>query len=122
MGVDVEFSADGRYLAATVHTVFWEDRMPADAPGYAVVWDLRSPSTPPIRVPTGTDAQAMALSPDGRILYTGWPLTAYDVATGKQIWRRKDVGIVGASRRERRGDPAGSRGLRQRREQERCSW
>ena len=56
-----------------------------------MVWDLRSPSTPPIRVPTGTDAQGVALSPDGRTLYTDWPLTAYDVATGKQIWRRGDV-------------------------------
>ena len=60
-------------------------------PGYAVVWDLRSPSTPPVRVPTGTGLQGMALSPDGRTLYTGWPLTAYDVATGEQIWRREDV-------------------------------
>ena len=64
---------------------------PAEAPGYAVVWDLRSPSTPPIRVPTGTDPQGVALSPDGRILYTDCPLTAYEVATGKQIWRRGDV-------------------------------
>ena len=69
----------------------------SEAPGYAVVWDLRSPSTPPIRVPTGTDPQFMALSPDGRILYTDWPLTAYDVATGKQIWRRGDVRSPGFS-------------------------
>ena len=69
-GVDVQFSADGRYLAATVHTVNWPVQDPSEAPGYAVVWDLRSPSTPPIRVPTGTDPQGMALSPDGRILYT----------------------------------------------------
>ena len=69
------------------------DEDPSEAPGYAVVWDLRSPSTPPVRVPTGTDPQAMALSPDGRILYTDWPLTAYEVATGKQIWRREDVTI-----------------------------
>ena len=111
-GVDVEFSADGRYLAATVQTVNWPGQDASEAPGYAVVWDLRSPSTPPIRVPTGTDAQGMALSPDGRILYTGWPLTAYDVATGKRIWRREDVTVVRGSRRERRGDPAGTRGHR----------
>ena len=82
-------------------------RDPAETPGYAVVWDLRSPSTPPVRVPTGTDPQAMALSPDGRTLYTGWPLTAYDVATGKRIWRREDITIWSGPRRERRGDPAG---------------
>ncbi len=77
-----------------MQTVNWSERGPSEAPGYAVVWDLRSPSTPPVRVPTGTDLQGLALSPDGRILYTGWPLTAYDVATGKQIWRREDVTIV----------------------------
>ena len=90
-GADVEFSADGRYLAATVHTVNWLKRAPTKAPGYAVVWDIRSPSTPPTRVPTGTDLQRVALGPDGRILYTEYPLTAYEVATGKQIWRRGDL-------------------------------
>ena len=93
-GVDVGFSANGRYLAATVQTVFWGEGAD-ESPGYAVVWDLRSPSTPPIRVPTGTQAQFMALSPDGRILYTGWPLTAYDVASGDRIWRREHVTIWG---------------------------
>ncbi len=90
-GAYVQFSADGRYLAATVHTANWPAGDYGDAPGYAVVWDLRSPSTPPIRVATGGDPTGVALSPDGQILYTDWPLTAYDVATGKQIWRRGDV-------------------------------
>jgi DNA-binding SARP family transcriptional activator len=90
-GIDLQFSADGRYLAATVQTVNWPAQDASEAPGYAVVWDLRSPSTPPIRVPTGTDVQRMALSPDGQILYTTWPLTAYEVASGDQIWRRQEV-------------------------------
>ena len=90
-GVDVQFSADGRYLAATVHTVPLVEQDASETPGYAVVWDLRSPSTPPVRVPTGIDVQGMALSPDGRTLYTAWPLTAYDVASGERIWRREDV-------------------------------
>jgi DNA-binding SARP family transcriptional activator/WD40 repeat protein len=94
-GVDVGFSANGRYLAATVQTVFWGEGGASESPGYAVVWDLRSPSTPPIRVPTGNEAQFMVLSPDGRILYTGWPLTAYDVASGDRTWRREDVTIWG---------------------------
>ncbi|RYP83267.1 hypothetical protein EKO23_19595 [Nocardioides guangzhouensis] len=93
-GVDVGFSADGRYLAATVQTVFWGEGA-EDSPGYALVWDLRTPSSPPVRVPTGTEAQFMALSPDGRVLYTGWPLTAYDVASGDRIWRREDITIWG---------------------------
>ena len=35
----------------------------------------------------------MALSPDGQTLYTAWPLTAYDVSTGRQIWRQEDVTV-----------------------------
>jgi WD40 repeat protein len=90
-GVDVQFSAEGRFLAATVQTVEWPGPDASEAPGFAVVWDLLSPSKPAIRVPTGTDTQGMALSPDGRTLYTGQPLTAYDVATGERIWRREEV-------------------------------
>ena len=91
-GVDAQFSADGRYLAATVV----ED---APAPGQsdlettarAAVWDLRSPSAPPARLSVGTGYQGMALSPDGRTLYTSWPLTAYDVGSGRRIWRRPGI-------------------------------
>jgi len=90
-GVNVGFSADGRYLAATVQTVNWYEEDTSVAPGYAVVWDLQSPSTPPVRVATGTDVQGVVLSPDGRTLYTSWPLTAYDVADGSQIWRREEL-------------------------------
>ena len=109
-GVDVQFSADGRYLAATVKQTTAEQN-PREARGYAAVRDLRSPSTPPVRLPTGTFYQALALSPDGQILYTAWPLTAYDVATGKQIWRREDL-TSHSSRRERQGDTARTRGGR----------
>ena len=47
----VAFSGDGRYLAATVHTANWT-RHWNKGRGYAVVWDLHSPSTPPVQVPT----------------------------------------------------------------------
>jgi WD40 repeat protein len=90
-GIDVGFSADGRYLAATLQTrgsMFGGPR----GQGYALVWDVRSPSAPPVRVPTGKDVPGMALSPDGRILYTSEPLSAYDVATGERIWRHEQVG------------------------------
>jgi WD40 repeat protein len=85
---DAQFSADGRYLAATIltDTLDAEDD-PLEIPSDAVVWDLRSPSTPPTRFPIGTYFQGLALSPDGRTLYTGWPLTAYDVISGDSIWR-----------------------------------
>jgi DNA-binding SARP family transcriptional activator/WD40 repeat protein len=88
IGTDVQFSADGRYLAATFQIVPEQELPNIDVPGYAVVWDLRSPAAPPVRVPTGLASQGMALSPDGRTLYTGWPLTAYDVASGEVIWRK----------------------------------
>ncbi len=90
-GVNVAFSADGRYLAATVTTVDWYEEDSSDAPADAVIWDLHSPSASPIRVPIGNYTQGLALSPDGRTLYAGWPLTAYEVATGKRIWRREDL-------------------------------
>lgn len=56
-----------------------------------MVWDLRAPSLAPTRIPTGLGYQTLALSPDGRTLYTARPLTAYDVASGKRIWRRPGV-------------------------------
>jgi WD40 repeat protein len=74
-----------------VQTVDWGAQDANDAPGFVVVWDLRSLSTPPIRVPTGTGIQGVGLSPDGQTLYTPWPLTAYEVASGDRIWRREDV-------------------------------
>ncbi|MCY4725243.1 BTAD domain-containing putative transcriptional regulator [Nocardioides sp. STR2] len=88
IGTDVQFSADGRYLGATILDSSSIDPL---ARSFAAIWDLRSPSTPPVRVPAGTSGQGLALSPDGQTLYTAWPLTARDVATGKRIWRRKDV-------------------------------
>ena len=70
-------------------------RGPTDQPATALVWDLRSPASPPVRVPVGLGLQGMALSPDGRTLYTSWPLTAYDVASGTRVWRRPDVRTFG---------------------------
>ena len=54
---DGEFSANGRYLAATAQTVNWPFGGYDEAPGYAVVWDLRARSGVPVRVPTGTGAR-----------------------------------------------------------------
>jgi WD40 repeat protein len=62
-GADVQFSGDGRHLAATLHTRPYAEA-PESTGGYALVWDLRSPSSPPERVPTGTHYQGLALSPD----------------------------------------------------------
>ena len=90
-GYDVQFSADGRYLAATMVPLPFVEGEPDVTPGYALVWDLHSPSTPPVRVSIGKGTAPLALSPDGRTLYTGRPLTAYDVASGETIWHRPEV-------------------------------
>ena len=53
-----------------------------EKPGYALVWDLALPGHAPRAGADRTGLQGLALSPDGRTLYTGSPLTAYDVASG----------------------------------------
>jgi DNA-binding SARP family transcriptional activator/WD40 repeat protein len=88
-GIDVAFSADGRYLAATVETASWPTSNPGKS--HALVWDVRHPSDPPARIRTRNDIPGVALSPDGRVLYTSEPLTAYDVTTGEQLWRREGI-------------------------------
>ena len=50
---------------------------------YAVVWDLRSPSTPPVRVPIGRTPPGAGAQPGRPDLYTSLPLTAYEVAIGR---------------------------------------
>jgi DNA-binding SARP family transcriptional activator/WD40 repeat protein len=93
-GYDVQFSADGRYLAATMLPLPFVKADSDLTPGYALVWDLHAPSAPPVRVPTGTGSQGLALGSDGRTLYTSRPLTAYDVASGQRIWERPEVKAI----------------------------
>ncbi|WP_166680390.1 BTAD domain-containing putative transcriptional regulator [Kribbella sp. VKM Ac-2566] len=79
------FSADGRYLAAGVYGASYY----SDA--FGLVWDLRALGRPPHKVPLTTASQSVVLSPDGHTIYGQWPLTAYDVATGKRLWQRPDL-------------------------------
>ena len=83
---DVDFSADGRYLAASLQRPPPSDTFPSNDPSFVLVWDLRFPDRQPERVRTFAYSQALELSPDGRTVYTAFPLTAYDVATGRKIW------------------------------------
>ncbi len=55
-------------------------------PAFVLVWDLRSPDRPPAVVRTFAVSQGLALSPDGRTVYTAFPLSAYDVRTGRKVW------------------------------------
>lgn len=79
------FSADGRFLAAAVTRQHVLD-------AFAQVWDLRALGRPPQKIDLAPGSEHVLLSSDGRTLYSQQPLIAYAVATGKQIWRRADLG------------------------------
>jgi DNA-binding SARP family transcriptional activator/WD40 repeat protein len=84
------FSADGRYLAASVWLI---QSIGGTGPGnpLGLVWDLHAADRQPRKVLLPPQPQGIALSPDGHTIYCQWPLTAYDVSTGKQIWQRPDI-------------------------------
>lgn len=78
----LRYSADGRFLA-----VFF-DSFSGD-PSVAV-WDADRPERPVLSVNLDEHYLAVALSPDGRLVYLGSPdegspLSAYDVATGELV-------------------------------------
>lgn len=77
------FSANGRYLAASVQS--------GDGLAFGLVWDLRAADLPTHKVALPHGIQGVALSSDGHTLYSTAPVTAYDVATGKQKWQRPDI-------------------------------
>jgi WD40 repeat protein len=79
------FSADGRYLAAGVFGASY------DSTAYGLVWDLRDVGRLPAKLQMTEASQSVVLSPDGRSIYGHWPLTAYDVASGKRLWQRPDL-------------------------------
>jgi WD40 repeat protein/DNA-binding SARP family transcriptional activator len=83
---DIEFSGNGRYLVATVQRSSGDADIAADAPAYVLVWDLTSPAERPEVVRTDAYIQGLAVSRDGRTVYTSTPLSAYDVNTGRQLW------------------------------------
>lgn len=60
----VGFSADGRWLAASLIQITEEE------PTGTFLWDLRSPSRPLSRLSLGVEGSAPTLSPDGRRLYS----------------------------------------------------
>ncbi|WP_165553905.1 BTAD domain-containing putative transcriptional regulator [Kribbella capetownensis] len=84
------FSADGGYLAAGVQ----KGLEAAGDVAYGLVWDLRDRQRLPRWVALPRSPQRVALSPDGRTIYSSSPLAAYDVGTGKALWQRQD--LVGA--------------------------
>jgi hypothetical protein len=81
---DVAFTADSRHVVA------------ADDSGRLRAWDLADGSASPAFGP-GVGQHSFDLSPDGRTLAMPLYLNgvgAWDVASGRQVWRLGDVGWV----------------------------
>jgi WD40 repeat protein/DNA-binding SARP family transcriptional activator len=95
MTEDLTYSGDGRVLAATLSRVEGTAAATTVTSSWAVAWDVGNPRRPirRIHLADGLD-QSVALSPDGRFLYTSvpyasTPLTRHDLATGTSV--RMDV-------------------------------
>jgi WD40 repeat protein/DNA-binding SARP family transcriptional activator/energy-coupling factor transporter ATP-binding protein EcfA2 len=93
---DLDFSGNGRYLAGTFVSSVAGGRSLAgsqleNSANFALVWDLRRPNRPR-RVPLPAGPQGLAVAPSGDVIYTSWPLTAYDVSSGKVRWRSPITG------------------------------
>ena len=83
---DLDFSADGRVLAATMYRVQGHEETAHEGSGRAFVWDVAAPQHPlrVIRLKV-FGWESLALNPNGRVLYVTDPLAAYDVATGERV-------------------------------------
>ena len=110
-GVDVQFSADGRYLAATVHTVHLAGGHPPRP--RATRWSGTSAPRP--RPPSGcrpeptSRAGAQPGRPDP---LHGLAADGVRGGDGQADLAARGSHVAAVSRRERRGDPAGTRGPR----------
>jgi WD40 repeat protein len=80
---DLAFSADSDHLAATISHRSGP-RGTEESARVALVWDLASPERPwRYRVPGSDGPTSVALSPDGRVVFTGAPLTRHVLTTGE---------------------------------------
>jgi WD40 repeat protein/DNA-binding SARP family transcriptional activator len=92
---DVTFSADGSTLAAAVERF---DGHRQEVGNSVLVWDVRDPTNAPLLLRKPLDPEAfagwgsmVALSPDGKTLYTSTRMAAYDVATGAELYSNPTV-------------------------------
>jgi WD40 repeat protein/DNA-binding SARP family transcriptional activator len=88
----VGYSRDGRFLFAAIY-IYKDGPDAAFSGGRLLVWDVSSPDGPVLRFDehrAGDEINQLAgaLSPDGSRLYTSNPLTAYDVGSGRVLYRR----------------------------------
>ena len=83
---DLAYSGDGRVLAATLSQMQGTGATTAMTSSWAVVWESGNPRRPVRRIPLADNpGQAVALSPDGRFLYTTLPLIRHDLETGSSL-------------------------------------
>ena len=92
----LEFSKDGTALLALTYDFADGIREPVTGATLAI-WDVTPTDagvrlTPRLRRSLGLESEA-GLSPDGRIVYTTHPLTAYDARSGRVLWRRPGGGV-----------------------------
>src|SRR5207344_3392574 len=93
--VDIGYSADGTRMAAVFH-LYRRDPELRVVGAQALVWDVNASDRPVLRLSKRLEPEpdgdywgnAVALSPDGRTLFTSGPLSAYDVATGDTLYSR----------------------------------
>jgi WD40 repeat protein/DNA-binding SARP family transcriptional activator/energy-coupling factor transporter ATP-binding protein EcfA2 len=86
--LDLDYSSDGRFLAALFTYYGLGDDLGTVLTDEVVVWDMAAPQRPTLRF--DTSAWAAALSPDGRLLYLdAWEgrrtVIVYDATTGRRL-------------------------------------
>ncbi len=84
--IGVAYSGDGHHLAATMWRIQGSGSTLRPTSTWAVVWDLDAPRRPSARIRLDDGHTSfVALSPDGRVLYTTAPLTIHDLASGRSV-------------------------------------
>ncbi len=78
------YSRDGRTVAAILSRVQGTAATTKVTSSWAVVWDSGNPGRPTRRIHVA-DGVSLALSPDGRFLYTTAPLIRHDLDTGASV-------------------------------------
>ena len=82
---DLAYSRDGRVLAATLWRVQGAAATTRRTSAWAVAWTSGDVRHPLRRIHLSDEGFDMALSPDGRFLYTSSPLMRHDLATGTSV-------------------------------------
>jgi WD40 repeat protein/DNA-binding SARP family transcriptional activator len=103
--VDIAYSGDGRFLAASFQHFRRGRSEEAATSASVMVWRLSSPGRPVLQVPLSPAwmPQHVALTRDGARLYTSVPLRVYDVPAGRLLrmagdayfWRSLDLSPTG---------------------------